>query len=70
MWERIVLQVQQRFKTNTNGDLEQGFQKKSEEDKILIEKVKKTSQTTGENISGLVDSKSGLNSMKPFQKAG
>ena len=52
MWERIVLQVQQRFKTNTNGDLEQGFQEKSEEDKILIEKVKKISQTTGENISG------------------
>ena len=69
MWERIVLQVQQRFKTNTNGDLEQGFHEKSEEDKILIEKVKKISQTTGENTSGFVD-KSDLITKKPFQMAG
>ena len=32
--------------------------------------MKKTFQTTGEIISGLVDSKSGLNLKKPFQKAG
>ena len=36
----------------------------------LIEKVNNIFQTTGESVSGLVDSKSGLNLKKPFQKAG
>ena len=38
--------------------------------KHSLKKVKKIFQTTGEIISGLVDSKSDLNLKKPFQKAG